>query len=282
MGSKVTAALLVIGALVVAVGFTYVLRPTDEVELGSVTSPTPTPLDDTVPWPPQVAGANIEPIDQVVRVTLKTNKGDIQLALDGTRAPLTVGNFVSLARDDFYDGTQFHRIIADFMVQAGDPLSKDATKKDEWGTGNPGYSFPDEINAESYGMHEAKLADLATPEQLQQLPEEVRQWSLKQFYEAQGYQYTTAVQSLPLQRGVVAMANSGPNTNGSQFFIITAEATPHLNGKHTPFGIVEQGYEVVEQIAAVETDAQDRPVEPVVIEDIIIQEAPLQTLEPQE
>jgi len=202
----------------------------------------------------------------VVRVVLKTNKGDIQLALDGTRAPLTVGNFVKLAESDFYDGTKFHRVIPDFMIQGGDPKGD--------GTGGPGYVFADEINAESYGLHEIQLSAAMDPQQLQQIKPEYRDISVKEFYEAQGYQYTTKLASLPLRRGVVAMANAGPNTNGSQFFIITANEVPHLSGKHTPFGIVEEGMEVVDAIAAAETDDQDAPLELISIEDVEVKRDP--------
>lgn len=269
-----TSALLLAAIAVVLGGIVYIYRPeARETSFLSITpqaSTTPMTDDSTIPWPPPVPGADIEPITTVVMVTLKTNQGDIVLALDGTRAPLTVGNFVKLAKEDFYDGTTFHRVIPDFMIQGGDPLSRDLLQRDKHGTGDPGYKFPDEINAESYGLHTQKLAEAIDPAQLSQLPPEAKDFSIKQFYEAQGYQYTTQVESLPLQRGVVAMANSGPNTNGSQFFIITAESVPHLQGKHTPFGVVQQGMDIVNTISGVETDANDNPVTPVIIEDVIV------------
>ena len=128
---------------------------------------------------------------------IKTNMGDIEVEFFVEKAPLTVTNFTGLADIGFYDGTKFHRVIKDFMIQSGDPLSKDDTKEAEWGTGGPGYAFKDEINDEK------------------------------------------------LVRGAIAMANSGPNTNGSQFFIVTAQATPWLDGKHTVFGKVVGGMDVV-------------------------------------
>ena len=156
--------------------------------------------------------------------TLKTSKGDIKVELYAQEAPTTVSNFASLAKKSFYNGTAFHRIIPNFMIQAGDPLSKQDELRDRWGTGGPDYMFEDEINDKK------------------------------------------------IVRGSLAMANAGPNTNGSQFFIVTAEATPHLDGKHTNFGQVVSGMDVVNAIASVETDAQDKPVERVEILEVLIEE----------
>jgi peptidyl-prolyl cis-trans isomerase B (cyclophilin B) len=142
--------------------------------------------------------------------TLHTNHGAIEVELFDEDAPKTVENFVKLARDGFYDGVTFHRVIPDFMIQGGDPTGT--------GRGGPGYTFEDEIN-------EHKVA-----------------------------------------RGALAMANAGPSTNGSQFFVVTAEATPWLDGKHTVFGGVRSGMDVVDAISNVETDADDKPRDAVVIE----------------
>ena len=125
---------------------------------------------------------------------LKTDKGDIRVKLFADKAPNTVNNFVFLARDGFYNGTTFHRVIADFMAQGGDPTGT--------GTGGPGYSFKDEFDP-------------------------------------------TLKHDGP---GVLSMANAGPNTNGSQFFI-TYEATPWLDGKHSVFGKVESGLDVLKSIS---------------------------------
>lgn len=158
-----------------------------------------------------------------VTVVIKTNHGEITAELYPNLAPQTVANFTKLADEKFYDGTLFHRVIKGFMIQGGDPNTKD---RDNWfnhGMGGPGYAFPDEIN------------------------------------------------SLRLERGVLAMANAGPDTNGSQFFIVTAEATPWLDGKHTAFGKVIDGMEVVEKIENVQTavdEGNDHPVEDVVVESI--------------
>ncbi|MEK7081452.1 MAG: peptidylprolyl isomerase [Patescibacteria group bacterium] len=156
------------------------------------------------------------------KVTIKTNLGNIDIELFTDKAPITVGNFLKLAESDFYNNTKFHRVIKGFMIQGGDPISKDDSLKEKWGTGGPGYAFKDEKSDEA------------------------------------------------MVRGIVAMANAGPDTNGSQFFIITAKETSWLSGKHTPFGRVIGGMEVVDAIENLKTDSADRPMEPVVIEDIAL------------
>jgi cyclophilin family peptidyl-prolyl cis-trans isomerase len=145
-----------------------------------------------------------------MNATVQTNHGAIDIELFPAEAPKTVDNFLKLARDGFYDGVIFHRVIPDFMVQGGDPTGT--------GSGGPGYSFEDEFNEHK------------------------------------------------VERGALAMANAGPNTNGSQFFIVTAEACPWLDGKHTVFGKVTSGMEVVDTIADLPRDARDKPHEDVVIE----------------
>ncbi|MCL6446122.1 MAG: peptidylprolyl isomerase [Alicyclobacillus sp.] len=128
---------------------------------------------------------------------VRTNEGDFTIELLADAAPVTVNNFVALARDGFYDGVVFHRIIQSFMVQTGDPTGT--------GMGGPGYRFQDELPP-----------------------------------------------ALPYAPGVVAMANAGPNTNGSQFFICTGEQAQHLNQHphYTVFGRVVDGMDTVQKIAA--------------------------------
>lgn len=155
--------------------------------------------------------------------TIATSEGDIKIELLGDTAPKTVANFVLLAKDNFYDNVKFHRIIKDFMIQTGDPLSKDDDISND-GTGGPGYQFADEFS--------------------NKMPE--------------------------LTKGIVAMANSGVDTNGSQFFIITGEATPWLDGKHTPFGRVMAGMDIVDKIGNVKTDANDRPKKDIIIKTVTL------------
>ena len=131
--------------------------------------------------------------DKSYQAKITTNKGDIVIDLHTQDAPKTVNNFVFLAREGFYDGVLFHRVISNFMIQGGDPTGT--------GRGGPGYRFEDEVR-NNPNKHET---------------------------------------------GVLSMANAGPNTNGSQFFI-THSPQPHLNGKHTVFGKVVEGMDVVNQI----------------------------------
>ena len=165
--------------------------------------------------------------DKIMTATLHTNKGDISIQFYDGDAPHTVENFIKLAKSGFYDGVKFHRVIKGFMIQGGDPLTKDDSKMALWGTGDPGYKFADEINPQS---------DL---------------------YAKIGY-----------AKGVVAMANSGPNTNGSQFFIMN-ENYP-LPPLYTIFGKVFSGQNVVDQIALVKTGANDRPIDPVIINSVTL------------
>jgi cyclophilin family peptidyl-prolyl cis-trans isomerase len=164
---------------------------------------------------------------KTMTATLHTNKGDITVEFFAKDAPNTVANFTKLAKEGFYDGVKFHRVIKGFMIQAGDPLSKDDTKMAFWGTGGPGYQFKDEIDPKS---------DL---------------------YTKVGY-----------VKGILAMANSGPNTNGSQFFIMN-ENNP-LPPLYTIFGKVDAGQDVVDKIASVPTVPGDRPVDPVIINSITL------------
>ena len=150
--------------------------------------------------------------------TIETAKGGIKVELYPTDAPKTVANFVSLINKGFYNGLTFHRVVPGFVIQGGDPNGS--------GSGGPGYSFADEINPKSLGLNEATIKS----------------------YEAQGYVYDYLLNSHKMEVGSLAMANSGPNTNGSQFFIVTDEAQPHLDGKHTVFGKVIEGMDVVKKI----------------------------------
>lgn len=154
-------------------------------------------------------------LDKAYIATIDTNHGEIVLELDPVRSPQTVNNFVFLARDGYYDGVIFHRVIENFMIQGGDPTGT--------GSGGPGYKFRDEI--EGPGTY---------------------------------------------SRGTVAMANAGPHTNGSQFFIChTDVGLPH---SYTIFGKVASGLDTVDSIATTATDRGDRPHDEVVINKITIDE----------
>lgn len=157
--------------------------------------------------------------DKYQAAILKTNQGDVKLEFFDADSPQTVNNFLKLAEENFYDGTTFHRVIKDFMIQGGDPNSKDGDWSND-GQGGPGYEFEDEFNSHK------------------------------------------------LVKGSLAMANSGPDTNGSQFFIVTADATPHLDGKHTNFGKVVEGIEIVEKIEKTKTNENDHPEEDATIEKV--------------
>jgi peptidyl-prolyl cis-trans isomerase A (cyclophilin A) len=165
--------------------------------------------------------------------TLETSKGPIRVRLFPDTAPKTVENFIGLAtgtkpwrnpatgaqeQGPLYEGTVFHRVIPNFMIQGGDPLGT--------GRGGPGYQFEDEVDG-------------------------------PRRFDRPGY---------------LAMANAGPGTNGSQFFI-TQVPTPWLDGKHTIFGEVVEGMEVVDAIAKVDTDPSDRPVEELRLERVTIDQA---------
>lgn len=188
-------------------------------------------------------------------VTLKTSEGDIVLELDADAAPKTVTNFIALAKMGYYNKLTFHRVIPDFMIQGGDPNGD--------GTGGEsvfGGEFEDEINADSYSLNKQKLKDVFQGT----IPKELENATVKDYLSLKGYRFNDDLESLPMKRGYIAMANSGPNTNGSQFFIITRnEGTPWLEGNHTVFGRVTEGMETVDAIVNVKRGANDRPIDPV-------------------
>lgn len=165
---------------------------------------------------------SVEAPSSKTMATIKTNRGEIKIELFVEYTPKTTANFIRLAESGFYDKTKFHRVIKGFMVQGGDPLTKDNSKKNLWGTGDPGYVFEDEIHKNNRNL-----------------------------------------------AGTIAMANQGPDTNGSQFFINTADNN-FLDSKHTVFGKVVDGMDVVSAIENVETERSDRPVEDIIVETISI------------
>ena len=154
------------------------------------------------------------------QVRIITNKGNIEIELFNDKTPKTAENFVSLVNKKFYNDIKFHRVIKGFMIQAGDPLTKDETQKDRWGTGGPGYKFDNEI-----------------------------------------------ISGLSNTDGMIAMANSGPNTNGSQFYINVAN-NANIDGAYTVFGKVTKGLEIVHLISETKTGPRDVPNEPIIIKTI--------------
>jgi peptidyl-prolyl cis-trans isomerase A (cyclophilin A) len=238
---------------------------------------------------------------------IKTSLGEITVELLESEAPMTVANFLDLAegrkeftdpktnkkvKRNYFDGLTFHRVIKNFMIQGGCPLGT--------GTGSPGYKFKDEINGKSLGLDKLMAYANKQPHQwllirdrnsfqrqlvhpllkkmgitdndtLQKRMKEVEaaleKLTLLDAYTNMGYVYDEKLKSSPPKRGVLAMANSGPNTNGSQFFI-NLKDTPHLTGKHTVFGRVIKGMEVVDKIAEIKVGAGSKPEKPMVIESI--------------
>jgi peptidylprolyl isomerase len=156
------------------------------------------------------------------KVTMNTNYGAIVLELDGKTTPITAGSFAENAKNGYYNGIKFHRVIRGFMLQGGDPNTKDDSRQDIWGQGGVG-SKGTKFNDENFTLS-----------------------------------------NVP---GTISMANAGPNTNGSQFFINTGNNV-FLNGKHTVFGKVISGMEIVTKIENVKTiypGQLDRPEQPVII-----------------
>ncbi|HQC44844.1 MAG: peptidylprolyl isomerase [Myxococcota bacterium] len=158
----------------------------------------------------------------VVKMTLTTNLGDIEMELYSDKAPKTVENITKLASGGFYEGILFHRVVPGFVIQVGDPLTKDPSQKARWGSGGPGFRFDDEPVKGEY------------------------------------------------ERGALAMANAGPNTNGSQFFICLANLSGRLPKQYNLFGKVVNGMDVVDKIAALPRDARDCPTTDVKIEKVTV------------
>lgn len=164
-------------------------------------------------------------------LTIETNFGIVEVELFLDKAPITAGNFKKLAEGGFYDGTRFHRVIPGFMIQGGDPNSKDVSLQNRWGTGGPGYAIDDEFG-----------------------------------------------KGLSNIRGTLSMANSGPNTGGSQFFINLTDNSfldwdkEPLSSRHAVFGKVVRGMDIVDKISNVKTTGSpfDRPVNEVLIKSIRI------------
>jgi len=165
----------------------------------------------------QISKLNEDIMKERPIIEFETNKGNITIELFNDLSPNTASKIIKYTKEGVYDNTLFHRVIDNFMIQGGDPNTKDPSKAKLYGTGDAGEKFDDEINDEL------------------------------------------------LVKGSFAMANSGPDTNGSQFFIVTADSTPWLDGAHTNVGKVIGGMDIVEAISKVDTQPNDRPVEDVKI-----------------
>ncbi len=196
------------------------INDTEAVNVGETDSALPAPLS-----PDELAVTNPENINTMNPIAvLNTNKGTIEVELFADVMPTTAGNFEKLVNEGFYNGIKFHRVIDGFMIQGGDPLTKDDSKQAMWGTGGPGYAIADEFKTDP------RITNV---------------------------------------RGTLSMANSGPNTGGSQFFLNTNDNT-YLDTKHPVFGRVISGMDVVDAISKTATDANDRPLEPIIIESATI------------
>lgn len=176
-------------------------------------------------------------------ILIETNVGNIQVEIYPWLAPKNTKNILTLIKDGFYDGKRFHRVVNGQVIQTGayDRGSKSMDMLD--------YEIPDEINPVDLNLSQEIIAD----------------------YQKDGYIFDYSVRSLPLRYGIIAMANRGPNTNQSQFFIVTnPEGIQYLNGKYTAFGQVISGVESMLAIDAVKTDSFDEPLEEMYITKITL------------
>ena len=280
------------------------LEPLDTLELSASSLEQDAIPSETLSTPSITNNFSREDFDNPV-VEIRTNVGSMILELFPDEAPLAVANFLGLAEGTLpwidpetgeqvlrplYDGSIFHRVIDGFMIQGGSPTGS--------GDGNPGFQFRDEINARSLGLDKMQVIDqtgsphpilaISNQQDFQQkiliplyqkmgissqdeldanidsVNRRLRNMTVKESFENLGYQYTERVISRMPVRGVIALANSGPNTNGSQFFINLVD-TDWLTGKHTVFGKVRVGLEVLDAIGKVEVDSLGRPVQNIVI-----------------
>ena len=199
---------------------------------------------------------------------LHTSMRDVTLELYNLDAPKTVENFIELSRRGYYNGLTFHRIIKDFIIQGGDPKGD--------GTGGEsiyGKSFADEINANSLGLDSLLVKNASFLKGLEEEEDLTNgaDMTVKSYYESKGYKYTTDIRSHKMVEGSVGMANSGANTNASQFFIVCgSDSQPHLDGRHTNFGKVAGGMDVIKKIAEVSVDKDNKPETQVIINSIEI------------
>jgi len=231
---------------------------------------------------------NMQTEQNVVKATMVTTYGNIELELWPDKTPKTVENFVKLSSEGFYDDTYFHRVIPDFMIQGGDPNTKDGDRAND-GQGGPDYRFEDECYTQgeqvtgsiedeetamlvwsqiiipymqSASAPAEEVFDVVRRVQETQSGAPIMEHTIEWFQERTGLRDPLHAQILisPVLYAHICMANAGPNTNGSQFFIVTREGgTPHLDGRHTVFGKVTQGMDVVHTIENLPRDSADNP-----------------------
>ncbi len=196
------------------------------------------------------AGPDVDPEKEYYAV-ITTAKGPITILFDVKAAPYTVTSFITLARSGLFNGSYFHRVIKGFMAQGGILP----------GLNSGPYRFPNEISATALGLDKIKVseADFIIPPPKKEQLETFADRSVAEFYTALGYKFDESLSSRRMVRGVIAMANAGPNTNSSQFFLVTGEQEfKGLNGKHTVFGEVAHGMEVVDNLNLVTPQQRDQ------------------------
>lgn len=178
--------------------------------------------------------------NKTYKVKFNTSEGSFEAELCSKCAPKNVNNFVYLSKNKYFDQTKFSRIVKDFLIQAGDPQSK-STGKNVWGTGKTTYFIEDEVNWNSLNISE----------------------SSKESLRKEGYKSNDNLQSISLKKYALAMANDGPNTNSSQFFIIVANNSDSrlfdLNGKYTVIGEIKTGIDAVNKINDSQTSKEQVP-----------------------
>jgi peptidylprolyl isomerase len=230
MDKKTAAALAVVAALGLAWWLTGSrVAPAPEGGGAPATSTAATTTAPTVTA--TSTAANPEPMNETTRVRLTTSAGDIVLELYTGQTPITAGNFIELAKKGYYDGTKFHRVIDGFMIQGGDPLTKDDAAAARWGTGGPGYTIEDEFVA---GLSNVRGT------------------------------IAMANTGAPKTGGSQFFINLVDNV-GLDF------DKPPMTSSHPVFGRVVEGLDVVDEIAQVATDGRDRPVEAVVIQKVAVE-----------
>jgi peptidyl-prolyl cis-trans isomerase A (cyclophilin A) len=209
---------------------------------------------------------------------IETSMGTITVDLYEGDTPVTVNNFIFLAKANYYNDLLFHYVKKGSLIQGGDPLGD--------GSGGPGYKFKDEVDAVALGLDKIKVKDATFLTKLYDASDVSTKpfsadnlkakgnISLKQFYEQDlGFVYSTDIGTYELAPYTIAMANAGPNTNGSQFFITTKGFNdPSLNGRHTVFGEVTDGFDVVDNIEKTSVDSAGKPTKSVKIISVSIVE----------